>query len=202
MRSPARTLAPSPLIYWVGILLLAAPIFYRLTSDAASPRERLILICLLGLTLYGVKVLRDAPLFTFSDELVHAFNANQISAHHNLFHQNPILEVTPSYPGLEGATSAVMKLTGVSTYAAGVVFDRRLPPGLACLALSPFPAGQRLSQGRGPRRGDYTGNFNFLYWGAQFSYESLALPLLMLALWPSRSANPHPRRPCGPGACR
>ena len=23
----------------------------------------------------------------------------------------------------------------------------------------------------------YTGNFNFLFWGAQFSYESLALPL-------------------------
>jgi hypothetical protein len=28
----------------------------------------------------------------------------------------------------------------------------------------------------------YAGNFNFLYWGAQFSYESLALPLLLLAM--------------------
>ncbi len=28
----------------------------------------------------------------------------------------------------------------------------------------------------------YAGNFNFLYWGAQFSYESLALPLLVVVL--------------------
>jgi FtsH-binding integral membrane protein len=28
----------------------------------------------------------------------------------------------------------------------------------------------------------YAGNFNFLFWGAQFSYESLALPLLLLAM--------------------
>ena len=81
------------------------PIFYRLTSRDASPGERLALVCLLGLSLYAVKVVRDAPLFTFSDELIHAFNAHQIAATHHLFEANPILKVTPYYPGLEGATS-------------------------------------------------------------------------------------------------
>ena len=28
----------------------------------------------------------------------------------------------------------------------------------------------------------FTGNFNFLFWSAQFSYQSLALPLLLLVL--------------------
>lgn len=115
------TLAPSPLIFWAGILILALPIFYRLTSREASPGERLLLVCLLGLSLYAVKVVRDAPIFTFSDELVHAFNASQIVQHHHLFEFNPILPVTPNYPGLEGATSALMTLTGMSPYGAGII---------------------------------------------------------------------------------
>ena len=31
--------APSPLLYWGGILLIALPIFYRLTSEEASVRR-------------------------------------------------------------------------------------------------------------------------------------------------------------------
>jgi len=107
------TVTTSPLIYWLGVLLIAVPIFYRLTSEEASAGERLALVCLLGLALYGVKVMRDAPMFTFSDELVHAYNSHQIEVHHHLFHSNPILEATPYYPGLEGAASALTSLTGL-----------------------------------------------------------------------------------------
>ncbi len=176
------TLAPAMPVYWVGILVLAVPIFYRLTSADASARERLTLVCLLGLSLYCVKVFRDAPLFTFSDELIHAFNANQIADHHHLFRDNPILTATPYYPGLEGAASALMKLTGLSVYAAGVILV-----GVARLVLvaSLFLLFQRLSgsaRAAGLGVAIYAGNFNFLYWGAQFSYESLALPLLLMAM--------------------
>jgi hypothetical protein len=176
------TLAPAMPIYWVGILVLALPIFYRLTGAEASPRERLTLVCLLGLSLYCVKVFRDAPLFTFSDELIHAFNANQIADHHHLFRDNPILTATPYYPGLEGAASALMKLTGLSVYAAGVILV-----GVARLVLvaSLFLLFQRVSgsaRAAGLGAAIYAGNFNFLYWGAQFSYESLALPLLLMAM--------------------
>lgn len=176
------TLAPAMPVYWVGILVLAVPIFYRLTSADASARERLTLVCLLGLSLYCVKVFRDAPLFTFSDELIHAFNANQIADHHHLFRDNPILTATPYYPGLEGAASALMKLTGLSVYAAGVILV-----GVARLVLvaSLFLLFQRVSgsaRAAGLGVAIYAGNFNFLYWGAQFSYESLALPLLLMAM--------------------
>ena len=73
------TLAQAMPFYWAGILLIALPMFYRLTSEDASARERLALVCLLGLALYLVKVMRDAPIYTFSDELVHAYNAKQIA---------------------------------------------------------------------------------------------------------------------------
>src|SRR4051794_19966048 len=113
--------APSPLLYWAGILLIALPIFYRLTSEEASPSERVVLVCLLGLALYGVKLVRDAPIFTFADEFLHGYNSNQVSQYHHLFHANPILETSRYYPGLEGATSALRTLTGLSGYTAGAI---------------------------------------------------------------------------------
>jgi hypothetical protein len=176
------TLGPSPLLYWLGVLIVALPIFYRLTSEKVSPGERLALVCLLGLSLYAVKVLRDAPLFTFSDELIHAFNANQIADHHHLFRENPILTATPYYPGLEGATSALMKLTGVSAYGGGLIL---IGAARLILVASLFMLFQRVSgsaRAAGLGVAIYAGNFNFLYWGAQFSYESLSLPLLLMAM--------------------
>ena len=49
------------LVYWAGLLLIVLPIFYRLTSKDDLTRERLALVCLLGLALYGVKVVHDSP---------------------------------------------------------------------------------------------------------------------------------------------
>jgi hypothetical protein len=170
------------LLYWLGILVIALPVFYRLTSRQASVAERFALVCLLGLSLYGVKVMRDAPIFTFSDELIHAFNANQISEHHHLFETNSILRVTPYYPGLEGATSALMTMTGLSSYAAGafVVGAARLVlMGALFLLFLRVGGSARVA---GLAAAIYTCNFNFLFWGAQYSYESLALPLLLMIM--------------------
>jgi hypothetical protein len=189
----SRQLDPNSMLLWAGVLLIALPIFYRLTSRDASPGERLALVCLLGLSLYGVKLVRDAPLFTFSDELVHAFNADQIAAHHHLFRFNPILPVTPSYPGLEGATSALMTLTGLSSYWAGaiVVGAARLSMVAALFLLFSRVSGSARTAGIAVAI--YAGNFNFLYWGAQFSYESLSLPIFVVVLMAIAERDTVPR---------
>jgi hypothetical protein len=187
-----QMLDPSPLILWAGVLLIALPIFYRLTSRDAPPAERLMLVCLLGLSLYGVKLVRDAPIFIFSDEPVHAFNANQIFVHHHLFRYNPILPVTPSYPGLEGATSALTTITGLSSYWAGAIIV-----GVARFSLMAglFLLFSRISgsaRTAGLATAIYATNFNFFYWGTQFSYESLSLPIfvVMLMAIAERGATP------------
>lgn len=186
---------PSSLLLWAGVLAIALPIFYRLTSRDASPGERLALVCLFGISLYGVKLVRDAPLFVFSDELVHAFNADQIAAHHHLFRFNPILPVTPSYPGLEGAASALMTITGLSSYWAGavVVGAARLSMMAGLFLLFSRVGGSARTAGIAVAI--YAGNFNFLYWGAQFSYESLSLPLFVVVLmaFAERDAAPRER---------
>lgn len=180
-------------LYWAGILLISLPIFWRLTSREASTSERLALACLLAVSLYAVKVVRDAPLFTFSDELVHAFNADQIASHHHLFRLNPILPVTPNYPGLEGATSALMGLTGLSSYWAGVVIvgAARLALAIGLFLLFTRVSGSERTAGLAVAI--YAGNFNFFFWGAQFSYESLALPLFVVVLMAVAERDASPR---------
>ena len=187
-----QLLDPSPMLLWAGMLLIALPIFYRLTSRDASPGERLALVCLLGLDLYGVKLMRDAPIFIFSDEPVHAFNANQIAAHSHLFRYNPILPVTPSYPGLEGATSALMTITGLSSYWSGAVVVAVARLSLMAGLFLLFSRISGSARTAGLATAIYTANFNFLYWGTQFSYESLSLPIFVVVLMAiaERSATP------------
>jgi hypothetical protein len=168
--------------YIVGLLAIGLPIFFRLLGGEAGDRERLALVCLLGIALYLVKVVHDAPSFTFTDELIHSWNVEQIREHSHLFHHNPVLKVTPYYPGLEGAVSALVKISGLSTYAAGVVLV-----GVARLTLigGLFLLFERIggsARTAGIAAAIYTTNFNFIFWGAQFSYESLALPLLAVVM--------------------
>src|SRR3954469_18526874 len=101
------TLTETSLFYWTGLLLIALPIFYRLSSKEPSYRQRLVLVLLLGAALYGVKVVHDGIYFTFTDEFVHAFNAERIAETHHLYHFNSLIPTTAHYPGLEGATSAL-----------------------------------------------------------------------------------------------
>jgi hypothetical protein len=183
---------PSPLIYWAGLLIIAVPIFFRLSSTKPSYRERLVLLLLLGLSLYLVKVVRDSVFFTFSDEFVHAFNAENIEKYNHLYHFNPSIPTTPYYPGLEGATSALMMLTGMSSYGAGIILvgAARLTFMAALFFLFARLSGS--ARGAGLGVAIYTGTSNFLFWGAQYSYESLSLPLMVVVLmaFVERDASP------------
>jgi hypothetical protein len=190
------TLTSTSLIYWVGLLLIALPIFYKLSSKGPSYRQRLILVLLLGLALYGVKGVHDGIYYTFTDEFVHAFNAESITRHHHLYYFNSIIPTTAHYPGLEGATSSLMSLTGMSSYGAGTILvgAARLTFMAALFFLFARLSGS--ARGAGLGVAIYAGSSNFLYWGAQFSYESLALPLLVVVLmaFVEREAGPPERR--------
>lgn len=170
------------IVYWFGLLVIAVPIFIRLLSEKPGYRERLGLVVLFGIALFGVKVAHDSPMFIFPDEFAHAFNANQIVNHHELFRLNPLLPITPHYPGLEGVTSALMSLTGVSVFTAGtlVIGAARLMLVLAMFLL--FARVSRSARIAGIAVAVFAGSSNFLFWSAQYSYESLSLPLMIVVL--------------------
>jgi hypothetical protein len=176
-------LGGSEILFWIGLAVLVMPPALRLTASRASRRERMAIVVLTGLAFYAVKVMQSPYGFTYADEFIHAFNVNQIQRSGGLFQPNPILPVTPYYPGLEILTSSLVSMGGMDVFTAGLIVI-----GLArlILMLSLYLFYEQVG-GSGRVAGMaaliYASNPNFLFWSSQFSYESLALPLAMLVLF-------------------
>ncbi len=171
------------LIFWLGLLLIILPVAYRLFSVAITRQERIGLVVFLGLSLYLVKVMHSPFMFTFSDELLHFRNAENILQSGRLFGANTILPVSTYYPGLETVTTAIASLSGLNLFLSGllVIGISRLVIILALYLL--YEQVSRSSRVAGLAVLIYIANSNFLYWSAQFSYESLSLPLGILVLF-------------------
>ncbi|HJW91745.1 MAG TPA: hypothetical protein VJ436_13985 [Anaerolineales bacterium] len=179
--------------FWGGMLILLVPAAARLALPGASRWERIGLVLFVGLGLYLVKLVHSPYAFTFSDELIHVYNAQKIAFTHRLFTPNPILSATPYYPGLETLTTALTSLGGLSVFPAGLIVL-----GLARLVmlLGLFLTYERISRSAyaaGLGALSYNGASNYLFWSVQFSYESLALPLatvfLFLLAWREEEAD-------------
>lgn len=170
-------------LFWLGLLVLLLPTAVRLVVIEVSRRERIALVVGLGLAFYLVKLLHSPFAFTYSDEFLHLFNTNQLLTTGRLFSENPVLQVSPMFPGLAAVTAAVTTLTGLSTFVSGV-----LVIGVARLVL--FLAfylfaeqASYSSRVAGLATLFYMCHSNFLFWSAQFAYESLALPLAIGVLY-------------------
>jgi hypothetical protein len=170
-------------LFWAGLVTIFAPATVRLASPVPSRSERLGLVLLVGVALYLVKVVHDPFQFTFADDLVHQHNANEIIRTGSLFGTNSILPITPNYPGLESVTAAFASMTGLTSFAAGtvVVGVARLVLMLALFLFFEEVSGSARIAGLAGVL--YAANPNFLFFDAQFSYESLALPLVIAALF-------------------
>jgi hypothetical protein len=118
-----------------------------------------------------------------TDELAHAPNSNAILHAHKLFTANSILPVTAHYPGLESLDAAFAAMSGLTSYGAGLVVigAARVVIMLALYLLFERISGSSRTAALGTAI--YTANASFLFFDAQVSYESLALPLLVLVMF-------------------
>jgi hypothetical protein len=162
-------------------LIFALPA-WRLLAPTPSRSERIYLLCLVGMACYLVKVLGSPLHFMYYDEFLHWRTADDILVTHHLFHGNALLPVSPFYPGLEILTNALSSVSGLDTFLAGV-----LVIGVArlVLILALFLLNERLlksSRIASLAVLSYMANPHFLLFDAQYGYESLALPFVVLLL--------------------
>jgi hypothetical protein len=171
--------AAAPLL-WAGLAVILLPCTLRLSASSPTRGERVALVLLTGVALYLVKVLRDPFAFTYGDELVHQYNVQAILSSGGLLGRNPILVVTPLYPGLEAFTASLSSLTGLSTFTCGMLVAglARVILMLAIFLLAATITGSSRIAGLAAIL--YAAAPNFLFFTAQFSYESLALPLALV----------------------
>lgn len=168
--------------YWVGLLLIVIPIAVRLIGASATRSERIVLLLLLGAALYLCEYISSPLRAATFDEFLHVRTAQDILATGRLFTPNHLLPISPFYPGLELATTALSQLSGLDLVASGAILL-----GLAriILMLSLFLFYERVTaSARFASLGAliYTANPRFLYFDAQYAYESLALPLAALVI--------------------
>ena len=157
------------------------PISIGLLGGRVTDRQRLLLVLTLYLTLYLVSFMQSPLLFTTHDSLGQIRGAEDIVRTGHLFHPNPIVPAYASYPGIQLATSSLAQVSGLSLFASGVIL---VGAARAVLAISIFAAVERLMDARAAGIASlvYATNLSFLSFDAQFSYESLALPLAFLTV--------------------
>jgi len=164
-------------IFWIGIFLLFIPISTRLVMPEAQRSERMGLTLLLSLLLYLVKIMLSPIYFNQHDEFIHQRTVLDITQSSHLFTSNPLIPASPVYPGLEIVTHLLSQLSGLDVFASGLIII-----GIArlLLILSLFYIYELTSKSAylaSIATLIYVTNPHMFFFDAQFSYQSLALPL-------------------------
>ena len=178
----------APLLFWLGLMIIVLPVAGRLLGGGASRLERIALVVMLGAGLYIVKLLQSPGSFSLFDEFVHWVTLNDILRTDHLFVHNNLLPVSPYYPGLEIVTSALVK-AGLPVWEAGVIV---VAAGRVLFSLALFLFVERAgfsARVAGVASLIYMANPNYVFFDAQFGYESLALPLAVFILLAVRARD-------------
>jgi hypothetical protein len=180
----ARIVGPASLpLFWAGILLMVGPSTWRLVSPAPSRNERMSIVLILGLALYLVKVMVSPIAFSLPDEFTHWRTLDDILSSGHLFTDNPLLPISPLFPGLEAATAAAKVSSGLGIFPLAMILmgAARVVTMLSLFLLAATITGS--ARVAGIASVIYMANVSFLQFDALFSYESLAIPIAFLALW-------------------
>ena len=171
------------IFFYGGLLLLALPIGIRLLLPDASGTERVSLVALLAVGLFLCKFVHDPAQFGAYDEFLHWRTAQDIAVTGQVFTPNTLLGVSPYYPGLELATTALSNVAGIPIFMSGIIVlvAARLVFLVSLFFFFAMISGNTRVAGIACLV--YMTNPKFLYFNAQFSYESLALPLAALVLY-------------------
>ena len=180
-----RTGHQSPVVplFLAGLIFIFAPCAWRLTGTAATRNERVWVSVILGLGLMASYVFRSPLIFDNFDELAHSATLTRLLDSRALFQDNPILPVSPYYPGIELVTIATRWLTGLP-----LLLDQMVVLVLARIVtvLCVFLVVERAchsSRAGGVGVLVYAANPEFYSLGAQYGYQTLALAFAVAVVY-------------------
>lgn len=169
-------------VFWIGILLFIVPAGLRLMGRGPRTSERVALVTAVALLGTLPKILRSPSSPIFHDEFAHWWQVTAVRQTGRLFEANPIISVLKYFPGLHGLTALLQDLSGSHSFALAQVLIAALHVaslfGVFVLADAVFDS---------PRAGGvaafiYALNPSFMYFDAQFAYETYAVVLLIWVL--------------------
>jgi hypothetical protein len=180
-----RTGHQSPVVplFLAGLTFILAPCAWRLTGAAATRNERIWVSVILGLALLAAYVFRSPLIFDNFDELAHGATLTRLLDSRALFQANPILPVSPYYPGIQLVTATTRWLTGLPLHLDQIAV---LVLARIALVLCVFLLVERAchsSRAGGIGVLVYAANPEFYSLGAQYGYQTLALTFAVAAVY-------------------
>jgi hypothetical protein len=169
--------------YWLGQALIVVPVAVRMTGRRVrTAAETVTLVVVLAVAEYLVEVCYSPALFTYPDELEHWRGTVNVLQTGKLSAPNYLLPISPHYPGLEEATSALASLTGLTVDVCGLIVAGVAHLLFVCLLYVLFREVSGSDRAAGIAVFLYAGNSHFASFDSMFVYQTLALPFLGLAL--------------------
>jgi hypothetical protein len=169
--------------FWFGLAFMIIPVSVRFIAYDVSHPEAVGMLLLLSLGTFTVSYLRSPLVFRGFDEALHWRTAYDILQTKHLFANNPMLPVSPLYPGLESVTTALVNMSGLSIINAGflIIIASRI-----IMLLSLYLLYEQITNSirtAGIATLIYTGSSTFIFFDTQYSYETVALPLAILCIF-------------------
>jgi hypothetical protein len=169
-------------LFWVALLVMFLPAAWLVCMQHRRAGERLQVLLLLAAGLYVAKILHSPSQFTFHDELVTWRSTQDLAGTGRLFTANPVVKAFPLYPGVELAALALSRVSGLGLFPAGLVVIGVAKVASAGALYDLFRRTAMSSRAAGIAVLVYVANPNFIFFDAQFSYESFSLPFAIVAL--------------------
>jgi hypothetical protein len=170
------------LLFWVGIVVLFVPPAVAAVGASTRRVERVALVAWLGIGLYLVKLMQSPLAFTYHDEFSTMRTTQALARTGRLFEENALIPIHPWYPGLELVTSAISSLADVRVFVAGVIVIAVARLAVVILLFVLFERLAGSSRIGAVATVVYMTNPNFVFFDAQFAYESMALAFAALVL--------------------
>jgi hypothetical protein len=170
--------------YWLGQAFVVVPVTVRLLGRRLlTAHEAIVLVMVLTIAEYLINICYSPAAFTFTDELLHWRSTVDVLHTGKLFTVNYSLPIGPYYPGLEEATSALVSVTGLSVFIAGLVVT-----GIAHLVFISLLYMLYEGIGRSYRLAGiaillYSTSPDVSSFASMFVYETLALTFLALGVF-------------------
>lgn len=182
-RTGSAKLAWAGDLYWLGQLLIIGPVAARILSRRPlSYRETITLIVVLTISEYLVKICYSPAAFTYADELMHWRSATNVMQTGRLFIPNYLLSISSDYPGLEEVTSALVSVSGLSIFSAGLIVAGTAHLLFVCILFVLFRNISGSYRLAGVAVLLYSSESLFQSFDSMFVYQTVALPFLGLTV--------------------
>jgi hypothetical protein len=170
------------LAFWVGFLALACPLGWTAVMKKVTPSARVAALSALGLWDFVPKLIRNPSGPLFSDEIAHWRATVDVSTTGHAFVSSSLIPIIGSFPGEQSLVAAFHDVTGLSVWTCGEVVLALIH---SAALIGVYALATRLTGST--RAGAIAGviwaiNPGFMYFDSQYSYESLAVPLLIWTL--------------------